>query len=114
VYDDDGSFTPTVTATDAFGASATASTVIVVQRLVVGINTSKTSTPNQVNFTAVVSPSGVSIASYAWNFGDGTTQTTTSNQTTHTYAVAGTYNVRVTARTTTGTSSTGTTTVSVP
>ena len=45
-----------------------------------------------------------SIASYAWNFGDGTTATTTSATTTHTYAASGTYNVTLTVTNTQGTS----------
>jgi hypothetical protein len=114
IYGDDGSFTPTVTATDTSGASATASTVIVVQPLLVSITAAKTATPNQATFTANISPAGVSIASYTWTFGDGSTLTTSSNTTTKTYAAAGTYTVRVTARASTNHTATGTTSVTFP
>ena len=46
------------------------------------------------------------IASYAWNFGDGTTATTTTAVTTHTYQTAGTYTVSVTETSSAGTSTT--------
>ena len=45
-----------------------------------------------------------SIASYAWNFGDGATATTTTATTAHTYAAAGTYIATVTETSTAGTS----------
>lgn len=112
VYRDDGSFSPRVTAQDTSGATATASTVIFVQPLLVSI--SATSTGLSATFTANVSPAGSSVASYSWNFGDGTSQTTSSNQVSHTYSAAGTYSVRVGARTSTGHTSSGTTSVSVP
>jgi YVTN family beta-propeller protein len=44
------------------------------------------------------------IASYAWNFGDGSTATTTTPTTTHTYAAAGADTVTVTETSTAGTS----------
>ena len=47
-----------------------------------------------------------SIASYAWNFDDGTTATTTTPTTTHTYAAAGTYTPAVTETSIGGTSTT--------
>jgi hypothetical protein len=119
VYTDDGAFTPTATVTDTSGASASASTVIVVQPLIVSPSASKgtpTATQTPVTFTAVVSPSGASIASYTWTFGDGTSQTTSSATTTHNYpnTPARTYSVRVSARTSTGQSSSGNTTVAIP
>jgi PKD repeat protein len=119
VYGNEGTYTPTVTATDSTGSSTTASTVIFVQPLIVGVSASKgTTTPatTEVDFTANVSPSGSSVASYTWSFGDGTSQTTSSNQTSHTYpnAPSRTYTVRVTARLSTGNSSSGSTTVRIP
>jgi hypothetical protein len=115
VYHDDGAFTPTVTVTDTSGVSATASTVIVVQPILVSITATQSSTDLQTfSFTTNVSPSGVAIASYTWTFGDGLTQTTSSNTTSHTYASSGTKNVRVTARTATNQTATGSTTINVP
>ena len=50
-----------------------------------------------VFFDASASSSPVgSIASYTWNFGDGTSQTTTSPLTSHAYVSAGTYSVKLT------------------
>ena len=112
VYGDDGSFTPSVSVTDTAGATATASTVIVVQPLLVSITANKAAL--QVTFVANVSPAGTAIASYTWTFGDGTTQTTSSNTTVKTYAAAGTYTVRVTARAATNHTATSTTSVQVP
>jgi YVTN family beta-propeller protein len=57
------------------------------------------------NGSASSSPVG-SIASYAWNFGDGTTQTTTTPTVEHLYAAPGTYTVRLTVTNTAGTSTT--------
>jgi YVTN family beta-propeller protein len=47
-----------------------------------------------------------SIASYAWNFGDGAVATTTTPTTTHTYAAVGTYTTTLTETSTAGTSTT--------
>jgi hypothetical protein len=112
VYRDDGSFTPSVTATDTSGNTATASTVIVVQPFLVTITASQSSTTNTVTLTANT-PAGLSISSYAWTFGDGSSSTTTSNPVQHTYALDGTYNVRVTARSTTNETRQGSTTITV-
>ena len=54
-------------------------------------------------FRATATPAtGHSIASYAWDFGDGTTQTTTGPTVTKTYDTVGTYVVTVTATDDTG------------
>lgn len=110
VYSDEGSYTPTVTATDSAGSSVTASTVIYVQPLLVSITATQQSA-KAFTFTANVNPSGASIASYTWSFGDGTSVTESDSTTSHTYATSGNKNVRVTARTSTGSAASGTTTV---
>jgi YVTN family beta-propeller protein len=46
------------------------------------------------------------IATYAWNFGDGTTATTTTPTTTHVYTTPGTHTVTLTETSTGGTSTT--------
>jgi YVTN family beta-propeller protein len=59
--------------------------------------------------TLDASPSTVAfgtIATYAWNFGDGTSTITSTPTTTHTYATAGTYAASVTETSSGGTSST--------
>jgi PKD repeat protein len=66
-----------------------------------------------INFTANVSPAGVPVASYAWTFGDGTSATTSGATTSHTYAAAGDRTVRVTIRTTTNRTATGSTNITV-
>jgi DNA-binding beta-propeller fold protein YncE len=63
--------------------------------------------PTSFDASASSSPFG-SIASYAWNFGDGNTETTTSPTTTHTYAAPGPYSVTLTVTNTQGTSTTQT------
>jgi hypothetical protein len=113
VYGSDGTYTPTMTVTDAVGQTTTASTVIVVQPLLVSITASATANPKVINFTANVSPAGVPVASYAWTFGDGSSATTSSATTSHTYAAAGDRTVRVTIRTTTNRTATGSTNITV-
>lgn len=116
VYQDDGSFTPTVTVTDTSGSQpVTASTVIVVQPLLVSITAAQDSgDPQTFTFTANVTPASATIASYAWTFGDGSSATTSSATTSHRYTSSGNKTVRVTARTTTNRTAAGSTTISVP
>ena len=49
------------------------------------------------HFTAAFSEPGATITSYRWDFGDGSSATTTAAQTDHTYAAGGTYTATVTA-----------------
>lgn len=119
VYGDEGSYTPTVTATDTSGASATASTVIFVQpMLVTPAVTGKTASGGNttVDFAATVSPTGTSIASYTWDFGHGAPLTTSAPNAEHEYpnSPSKNYTVKVTARSSTGHASSGTTTVRIP
>ena len=62
--------------------------------------------------TGSSAPSGESIASYSWNFGDGTALSAASNPV-HTFANAGTYPVALTVTSTSGLSGTVTHNVSV-
>lgn len=115
IYGDAGSYTPTVTATDTSGGTASASTVIVVQPIIASITaTQSTTDPQTFNFTANISPAGTTVASYTWTFGDSTTQTTSSSTTSHKYSTSGNKTVRVTARTSTNKTAAGSTTVQVP
>jgi DNA-binding beta-propeller fold protein YncE len=58
-----------------------------------------------VTFDASASSSPIgSIATYAWDFGDGQTATTTSPTTSHTYSTSGTFTVTLTVTNTAGTS----------
>lgn len=95
VYQTAGSFTASVTATDTAGASATASAAVIVTAsaplsvkieagppVVAGANTIYT-------FVATVAPATAIVTKYEWTFGDGTTQTTTSNQIAHSFKNGG-------------------------
>jgi hypothetical protein len=61
----------------------------------------------QARFDAAASyPQSTAIATYAWNYGDGTSAVTTTPTTTHTYMTPGTYTVTLTLTDTAGTSTT--------
>lgn len=66
-----------------------------------------------ITFDASGSSDEEGIASYAWDFGDGTTTTVTTATTTHTYAATGTYNVVLTVTDTDGATATDSTTAKV-
>jgi hypothetical protein len=90
-----------------------------VQPFLVTVGASKNSpigATTPVTFTANISPTGSSVAGYTWTFGDGTSQTTPGPGANHEYpnATPKTYTVSVEARTSTGHSSKGTTTVKIP
>lgn len=59
--------------------------------------------PSTLDASSSSSPVG-SIARYAWDFGDGQTEATTTPSTRHVYAQPGTYDVRLTVTNTAGTS----------
>ena len=59
--------------------------------------------PSSFDGSASSSPVG-SVASYRWDFGDGSTATTTTPHTTHVYAHAGSYMARLTVTNSAGTS----------
>jgi PKD domain/Bacterial Ig-like domain (group 1) len=114
VYDEDGTYTASVTARDTFGSSATAATVLVVQApLNVSIAVTTVTPAGLATFTATVSPPGTPISSFAWSFGDGTGSTTTTPQTSHAY-IRGTYTVTVTATSTNGQTASASTQVIIP
>lgn len=100
-----GTYLVNVTATDAFGLTGTTTLAIIVNdRGTVGVTVQVLSNISGL-VTFSVSTSGTisgSIRTYDWDFGDGTGTTTTGPQTSHRYANAGTYIVRVRVVTTTG------------
>ncbi len=104
-YTAGGTYTASVTAIDSNGGTATASTPVViggVAPLSLAVTTAMTPAgggPNaRVSFTAAVSPATAVIASYRWEFGDGTApQDTTSGQVQHVYVLSAAYTVTVTA-----------------
>src|SRR5207245_2982158 len=94
-----GTFSVTVTATDANGVAATApaKNVVVAPRLSAAAFTFAPSTPeagSPVQFTASTT-GGVAPFTFSWNFGD--TTTGTGSPVSHSYSAAGTFSVTVTA-----------------
>jgi adhesin/invasin len=120
IYSEAGTYTVRATVEDTLGSITSAATVIVVQPeppLSVTITFTKASTgvvPAVVTFTATVIPTTATVASYIWDFGDGSSQATTSNQVTHTYSSAAVRTVTVTVTTTTGQTAQGQTAVVIP
>jgi large repetitive protein len=110
VYASAGSFTVSVTATDANGGSATVSTVVVVAAappLSVALTVGQpvvTTANTFYTFVATVQPATVVITSYQWEFGDGSApQVTTGPQVIHSFRNGGgPYGVKVTVTSSAG------------
>jgi hypothetical protein len=93
VYQNGGqAYTVTLTATDSNGGVGTAVTTVFVQAATpLGVSISFTRTVvdplnTLATFTATVTGLGNAVVlKYQWDFGDGTTQETTTNQVTHNY-----------------------------
>jgi PKD repeat protein len=118
IFNDSGTFRVTATATDANGFSEPVSTVVVILPAQPPSVLVTPSDPNPavgqvITITATVSGNTSSIIEYRWDFGDGTTRTTTSAQTTHAYGSVGTRTIIVTAVQATGPTGTGAATVTV-
>ena len=117
-YDEDGTFIVTATATDATGFPETVSTAITVlpaqpPSVLVTASDSTPSVGQTITITATVSGQTSSIQNYHWDFGDGTTADTTSNQIFKAYASAGTKIITVTVTQATGPLGRGQTSVTV-
>ncbi|WP_225984189.1 PKD domain-containing protein [Epidermidibacterium keratini] len=114
-----GTYTITLTVTDNAGATATANTSVTVTAPPPNQAPTAKFTFSTQGLTAAVDgstssdPDG-SIASYAWDFGDG--QTGTGATATHTYTAAGTYTITLTVTDNAGATATatGSVTVSAP
>lgn len=102
-YDDDGTYTVSVTVTDSANNTQTQQLVLNVvptPPLAVSLTASSLtpSTGEIVVFTADATPAaGETIKRYEWTLGDGSTQSTTANTISHTYGAAGQKLVKVKA-----------------
>jgi PKD repeat protein len=100
-YDSPGTFTVTATAIEASGFSEQVSTAVSILPAqppgVIVTASDSTPTVNQIiTLTATVSGATSTIESYQWDFGDGSSATTTGPQISKSYATAGTKVIRVT------------------
>ena len=97
-----GTYTVALTVSDAAGASASTAQAVTVTNVAaptvtLAVAPSPPAAGQVATFTATATPaSGHGIGSYAWDFGDGTTQTTTGPTVTKTYSIVGTYVATVT------------------
>lgn len=111
-YAKSGVYVLTATATDTAGESGTAMSSVSVQEVVVSVSitvassTLTTTAPVEFSAAATITPTGSTIERYEWDFGDGTTRTTSGNTTSHLYAIGkgARYAVSVRAVTTSGAS----------
>jgi hypothetical protein len=117
-YDSPGTFTVTATALEASGFSEQVSTAISILPAqppgVIVTASDSTPTRNQIiTLSATVSGATSTIQSYQWDFGDGTSATTTGPQISKSYATQGTKVIRVTVVQAIGPSGQSQTTVDV-
>ena len=107
VYTSSGLKVATVRAVEKDGRSGTGQVEVnVTPASPLNVNLTASPSPGTVDevitFTATATGTTVPIATYAWNFGDGTTVTTSGNVVNHVFTLAATLTVTVTATTTEG------------
>jgi PKD repeat protein len=97
VYSSPGTYTATLSATDAGGTRQTQVTSVIVGALGVTIAASPTnpSPGTTVRFTANVTGTNVPVSRYEWTYDDGLRQTTTGNETSRQFDTRGTKTIRV-------------------
>ena len=98
VYGEEKTYTVSLTVTDGGSTSTTSQQVTVYKPPTVDFSVApgKTCLGMPVTFTANATPGGGSIASYTWDFGDGSTQQTSFNGQPHTYGAEMTASVSLT------------------
>ncbi|MBI3501887.1 MAG: PKD domain-containing protein [Bacteroidetes bacterium] len=96
-----GTYTVTMTATDASGCTGTIKNTIVVNQTPTANFIADTMVACSVPFTVNFTNTSTGGATYSWNFGDG--NTSTLQNPTHTYTATGTYNVTLTVTNANGT-----------
>ena len=101
VYDSSTTYTVVASATDNSGERTSVTSVIYVAPappldVTIAVNTTSRKLNVPVSFTVSVSPTGIVIDRYEWNFGDGSSATTSGKSTSHTYTSAKAYVVTVT------------------
>lgn len=96
-YTRTGFFTVSVTATDALGQVGVSTLAVqVTDRFAIAVNVTQSVVAGVATFSATASPrTGTTIRSYAWDFGDGSSASTTGSITSHRYTATGTYRVRL-------------------
>lgn len=107
VYRDHGTYTVIATATDAAGEVTAATATVVVARQNAITVTLSYSPASPVKVAAVVAftstvTGATSIDRFEWDFGDGTTRTTSGGSTSHAFTAVGSYVVSVRVVTTDG------------
>lgn len=98
-------YTVSVVATDTFGCEANSSLGIVLKNpeISASFNPQRGCIPATANFSASVNiPSGSTVSSYLWDFGDGNSTTTTANNTNHIYSIRGRYSPKLSITTSEG------------
>jgi PKD repeat protein len=113
-----GTYEVSAVATQSTGDQETVSTDITIlpgqpPGVVVNVSDAVPAINQQVNLTAIVSGATSTIVRYDWNFGDGTTATTTGNQTSKVYTTIGTFTITVVVTQAAGPTGTGQASVNV-
>lgn len=99
-YSATGTYTATATGTDPDGNTVSSGVTITVTPLAATVSASSATITRgtAITYTAAVTPSAAQVSSYVWDFGDGTTATSTSTTQSKVYATsvaAGTITVSV-------------------
>ncbi len=93
-YAADGDYVVTLNAESAIGCKAIATKTIKVNpQMLANFSADALHGCSGSDFTTIFTSDALGMASYVWDFGDGTTQTTTANTVSHTYTDDGSYTI---------------------